>query len=447
MSDDHLYDLVIEWDERRQLGEEVSPELLCEDQPELLDELKESIASVIASDWMFDSDDDEDDDFLSLPDFATVMVQADETQLPSSTLSVQEFAQAIADSGLLSSDDVETAQDLSSADDSTSLARELVAKDKLTLYQASVLLEGRSSPLLLDRYVILDTLDSGGMGLVFKALHRSLDRIVALKTLPPLAVDSPDKVKRFQREARAAAKLSHANIVTTHDAHESDGVHFLVMEYVKGKDLDKVVKENGPLPVGKAVNCILQAARGLEHAHKQGIIHRDIKPANLLLDEDGVVKVLDMGLARIESGDDEQTVSQDLTMAGSVMGTVAYMSPEQALDTHMADHRSDIYSLGCTLHFLLTGKPLYKETASVQTILANRDKAIPPLSDATDDVPEELIAVYHRMLAKKPEDRFQSMTEAIEALTACSVVEEPATRQIKGDAVAKSKPGEETVPY
>ena len=416
MSDDYLYDLVIEWDERRQRGEEVSPELLCEDRPDLLPELEDRIVSVRETDWMFDSDADEDDDFLSLPDFATVMKHSDETQLPSSTLSVQDFARAVADSGLLTSDEVENAQALSSADGAQSLARELVSTDKLTTYQASVLLEGRSSPLLLDRYVILDTLDSGGMGLVFKALHRSLDRIVALKTLPPAAVDSPDKVKRFQREARAAAKLNHANIVTTHDAHESDGVHFLVMEYVKGKDLNKVVKENGPLPVGKAVNCILQAARGLEHAHKQGIIHRDIKPANLLLDEDGVVKVLDMGLARIEAGDDEKTVSRELTMAGTVMGTVAYMSPEQAADSTQADHRSDIYSLGCTLYFLLTGKPPYQEGTSVKTIFAHRDKAVPALGATASNVPEELIAVYHRMLAKKPGDRFQSMTEVISAL-------------------------------
>ena len=164
MSDDHLYDLVIEWDERRQLGEEISPELLCEDRPELLPELEDCIASVKETDWMLDTEDDQDDDFLSLPDFDTVMRHADETQLPSSTLSVKQFAHAIVESGLLTSDDVATAQNLSSAEDTESLARELVSRDKLTTYQASVLLEGRSSPLLLDRYVILDTLDSGGMG-------------------------------------------------------------------------------------------------------------------------------------------------------------------------------------------------------------------------------------------------------------------------------------------
>ena len=250
---------------------------------------------------------------------------------------------------------------------------------------------------------------------------------MALKTLPPAAVDSPDKVKRFQREARAAAKLDHANIVTTHDAHESDGVHFLVMEYVKGKDLNKVVTANGPQPVGKAMNYLLQAAQGLEHAHKQGIIHRDIKPANLLLDENGVLKILDMGLARIESsGDDDKTVSQELTTAGTVMGTVAYMAPEQAVDTHVADHRSDIYSLGCTLHFLLTGRSPYRESTTMKTLMAHREQPIPSLSNDRDDVSEELIAVYHRMLAKKPEDRFQSMTEVIEALQAIHL---PAARE------------------
>ena len=420
MTDDHLYDLVIEWDRRRKLGQEVPPEELCHNEPELLEALTIRIESVRRTDGLFESiDTAEDSDFLTKPDIKKIR-ETDETRAQTK-LTTEEFIQAITLSGLMTPEAMQSVQHNTSAESARDLAVALVAQGKLTHYQAAALLERRKDPLVLDRYVVLERLGAGGMGEVFKALHRPMERIVALKMPPPTWVDSPEKVKRFQREVRAAAKLTHPNIVTAYDACESGGVHFLVMELVDGKDLHNLVKSDGPLPVSKAVNYVVQAATGLEHAHACDIVHRDIKPSNLLLDKKGTVKVLDLGLARFESHAITEMASQELTEAGMPMGTVAFMSPEQALDAKHADHRSDIYSLGCTLYFLLTGRPPYRQDTPVKTLVAHREQAIPTLRARRKEVPATLDAIYHKMVAKRPEDRYQSIAEVIEALKDCVI--------------------------
>ncbi len=302
--------------------------------------------------------------------------------------------------------------------DVQSLARELVQAHRLTKYQAAAIYQGKTKGLVLDEYVILEKIASGGMGKVYKAEHRRMKRLVAVKVLPSSAMESPDAVRRFYREVQAAAQLSHPNIVTAYDARESEGVHYLAMELVEGRDLGRIVKHHGPLSVAWAVDYVIQAARGLEYAHSRGVVHRDVKPGNLLLDTRGTVKILDMGLARLrrQGLEGRDPSAAELTDSDRVMGTIDYMSPEQAEETHQADHRSDVYSLGCTLYRLLTGNPPYTGTSPMKRLLAHREAPIPSLCAVRPDVPSQLDAVFQRMVAKKPKDRYQSMGDVIAAL-------------------------------
>lgn len=336
--------------------------------------------------------------------------------------SLEQFINQMSDSGLLSNKKLQSIlKSLPAANrpaNPQELIEVLIQQEKLTSYQAQQLSQGTIKRLILGDYLIQDVIGAGGMGQVYLAEHRRMKRQVALKMLPDAIAEDSQSVLRFEREVRAAAKLSHPNIVAAYDAGEDNGLHYFVMEWVEGTDLSRLIKQNGKLPVVQAVNYVLQAARALEYAHCEGIIHRDIKPANIILDKKGTIKILDMGLARIDSSDDDNTRT-GLTSTGMVMGTIDYMAPEQALDSKHADTRSDIYSLGCMLHYLLTGKVIYNGDTVLKKIFAHRDSTAPSLSATDAEIPFSLDAVFQKMVAKEPDDRQQSMTQVINELTAC----------------------------
>jgi serine/threonine protein kinase len=334
--------------------------------------------------------------------------------------------EALSNTGLVSSQDLtQAAAELGAgANQAQSLCHALVRQGKLTEYQAQAAIAGQVEGLVLNDYIVLEQIGSGGMGQVFKARHRLMDRVVALKAMQPGAADSPRLVQRFYREVKATAKLQHPNIVTAHDAFEHEGVCYLINEYVDGMDLGSVVRQRGRLAMLEAVNCVLQAARGLAYAHAHGVVHRDIKPANLLVDRRGIIKVMDMGLARLmeETALHEETSHAELpegrdepglTLSGRLLGTAPYMAPEQFSEPHNADPRSDIYSLGCTLYRLLTGAPPFQGETPLQVAQAHRDQPVPRVSDTITDAPPALQTILDRMLAKKADGRYPSMNQLI----------------------------------
>ena len=300
--------------------------------------------------------------------------------------------------------------------DGEALAQDMIKSRLLTKYQAEQILGGKGKSLTMGKYQILEKIGAGGMGQVYKAFHSGTERIVAIKMILKKGKIDPEVVKRFEREVKAAAKLVHSNIITVFDADQADGRIFMVMEYIKGDDLGGILRKKGQLSVSEAVDYILQAARGLKYAHDQGVIHRDIKPGNILVDLSGNVKIVDMGLAKVESKEDDESISM-LTAPAAIMGTVDFMSPEQGFSSKNVDARADIYSLGATLFFLLTQKVMFPGYSAFEKLLAHRESPIPSLSNFRVDITPDLEIAFMKMVAKKVEDRYASMAEVVSTLS------------------------------
>lgn len=290
-------------------------------------------------------------------------------------------------------------------EDQPRLAELLIAENLITRWQADKLLAGKHKGFRLGKYKLLGQIGKGGMSSVYLAEHEMMRRRVAIKVLPTSRVNDSSYLERFRLEARAVAKLDDPNIVRAYDIDNEGQIHYIVMEYVDGQDLHQIVVANGPLDYDTAADYIAQVANGLQHAHEMGLVHRDIKPANCLVDRHSTVKLLDMGLAKLTEDD-----QASLTMANeeNVLGTADYLAPEQALNSHEADSRSDIYSLGCTLYFLLTGSPPFPEGSISERLLKHQTARPDSIFKVRPDAPPSLVEFCESMMSKKPIDRPQT---------------------------------------
>lgn len=333
-------------------------------------------------------------------------------------LNAKEFLEVVKKSGLVDESKLKTAlAELSKIAagqpvKTPQLADHLIASGLITAWHREKLEAGKYKGYWLAQYKLLGHLGSGGMSSVYLAEHVLSGHRRAIKVLPKHRVSDKSYLDRFYLEGRAAAALNHPHIVRIYDLANVDDTHFMVMEYVEGIDLQQLVKQQGPLAYDRALNYIQQAAEGLEHAHGRNLVHRDIKPANLLLNKEGVIKILDLGLALMR--DDQESLT--LLYNETVMGTADYLSPEQAVNSHAVDHRADFYSLGGTLYFLLAGHPPFPKGTIAQRIAMHQTQSPQPLAVERPDCPAAIQQLIDQLMSKKPEQRFATAKDLIRAL-------------------------------
>lgn len=341
-------------------------------------------------------------------------------------LAADSFIELLDRSGLLSADDLAAARDSIIArvqSNARDAARLLVHDGYLTRFQAERLLEGRYRGFFIDHYKVLEVLGAGGMACLYLAEDARSGQQVAIKVLYDRHKTDAGMLARLKLEALAGKLLHHGGIVRTLDIRLTDDVfgevYYLVMEFVEGVNLEELINLKGALPWRQAADLVRQAAAALAHAHASGMIHRDVKPGNLLVDRHGSVKILDFGLALMNSAEAEaEEFSLAMIFGHNCLGTADYISPEQSLDSFAVDPRTDIYSLGCTLYVALTAKLPYPVSSTVDKLEGHRTRTAPPLRSIVPETPVALAAVVEKMMAKNPADRYQSMAEVIAALAA-----------------------------
>lgn len=298
------------------------------------------------------------------------------------------------------------------------IANVLVEDGYLTRFQADRLLEGSFRGLVIDGYKILEVLGRGGMGWVYIAEDLETQWRVALKVLPEEARYDAGTLARFRLEAQAGMRLNHPNIVRSHKLGEAEDrygpVSYVVMELVRGVNLFEFMLMKKKLDIGHACDIIMQTAEGLAYAHEQGLVHRDIKPENILICADGTVKILDFGLAMVDDNDEE--FSMAMIFGQNRLGTADYISPEQYLDSYQVDARADLYSLGCTFYFALTGKVPFPFETSAEKLKAHLKKKARPVQELRADAPRQVVAIVAKLMAKRPENRLQTATEVVRYL-------------------------------
>ena len=297
---------------------------------------------------------------------------------------------------------------------------------------------GRFKGLMIGAYRVMDKIGAGGMGIVYLGEHEKLKRRVAIKILPEDKTKDKLALERFYREARAAAALDHPNIVKAFDVSEQNGMHYLVMEFIDGNNLQKYVDTKGPLPWKTAINILIQSCKGLQHASERNMVHRDIKPANILVDKSGQVKILDLGLAR-SFQIVQDNLTQDLSDGSDVMGSIDYIAPEQAIANNAVDVRADIYSLGATFYTLVTGKPPVDGTTA-QKLLQHQMQMPVPISRLRPEIPESLNGVLAKMMAKRPDDRYRTGVAVADALNPFGQTTELAPAAIVTGVLVRPQP-------